>query len=479
MNNKKKLTNAEVFADIAKLSAAESNQYGVTAEMKEAAAKIAAGDTSVRSSFWQPYTALYNAFTGFIVKFALQDLSKAYYTDVYSRHHRNMIQGRPELGFVKQAKAGTGNPSQQFGDQPAIGSLTTVTTAEAPDVVALYDVSIHSYVARIPISPEDVKTAMLTEYGVNDYFTKIREAMEDKIIEDRNQTYDAAFTSLVTSGLIAAGTGSEIAANAAKATYVEVAPADWSTVLTSRRFDLLTEEQLTQVFIAIKRTFYDTIGRPITDYNALGELNNAPRDVMVCYVDSGLYAELSRVKASVFNASELESDGLRIEPLRAPWLGVVINDKPILAAVGSADFIRDYPTEDYAKTVPTDSGEIITRRMTTQLAICGYEPFCVLVGAISEAPVGGFSITESYTEDDQTAGNAGISLIKADGSVVTNFSTPIENVQYIALSRPAFGSYTFSVTIDDTSTTYTPEAMLTLIPLTVDVAQVSVTASES
>ena len=470
MNNKKKLTNAEVFADIAKLSAAESNQYGVTAEMKEAAAKIAAGDTSVRSSFWQPYTALYNAFTGFIVKFALQDLSKAYYTDVYSRHHRNMIQGRPELGFVKQAKAGTGNPSQQFDVQPAIGSLTTVTTAEAPDVVALYDVSIHSYVARIPISPEDVKTAVLTEYGVNDYFTKIREAMEDKIIEDRNQTYDVAFTSLVTSGLVAAGTGSETGANAAKATYIEVAPADWSTVLATGRFDLLTDEQLTQVFIAIKRTHYAMIGRPIPDYNALGELNNAPRDMMICYVDYRLYAELSRVKASVFNVSELETDGLRIQPLSAPWLGIVADGKPILAVVGSADFIRDYPTEDYAKTVPTDSGEIITRRMTTQLAICGYEPFCVLVGASGAGPAPTTGVTvESVTSDPP------FQLVNASGETVK--TVPADNI--IALQLVSGGAPAdVTLTINGVAQSVTlPENGVATVSLIEATSPVNITAT--
>ena len=376
----KKLTNKEIMAQVAQLSEVEANAYGVSTDMQRVAAKYAAGDTKVAASFYQPFSALYNAFCGFLVKFGLVQLSKATYNDVYGPHHRNMIQGRPELGFVKIAKQGTGNHSAQFADNPAQGSLTTVVTADMPDVVALYAITVHNYESRRPISYEDVKTAFDNEYGVNDLFVKVRESLEDKITDDRNVTYDTKFTA-VASDLIAAGTGAELEANAARATYVDVSgSADWSTILANRDFSSLTEDQLVQVFIAIKRLFYGMTTRPNSRYNALGEANNAKPGDMICYIDADLYSELSRVKASLFNPEKLEEEGLRIVPLLAPWLGVTLEGKNILAAVGSVDFIRDYPTSDFSSSVPTDRGSIESRFMTTQVAICGYEPFCFLCG---------------------------------------------------------------------------------------------------
>lgn len=419
----KKLTNKEVMQQVAQLSEVEANAYGVSTDMQRVAAKYAAGDTKVAASFYQPFSALYNAFCGFLVKFGLVQLSKATYNDVYGPHHRNMIQGRPELGFVKIAKQGTGNHSAQFADNPAQGSLTTLVTADMPDVVALYAITVHNYESRIPISYEDVKTAFDNEYGINDLFVKVRESLEDKIVDDRNVTYDTKFTA-VASDLIAAGSGAELEANAARATYVDVSgSADWSTILANRDFSALTEDQLVQVFIAIKRLFYGMTTRPNSRYNALGEANNTKPSDMICYIDADLYSELSRVKASLFNPEKLEEEGLRIVPLLAPWLGVTLDGKNVLAAVGSVDFIRDYPTSDFSSSVPTDRGSIESRFMTTQVAICGYEPFCFLCGGNGgpgpEPGVETWTVGDITTTGEPTGLLCSLTGINADGGAET------------------------------------------------------------
>lgn len=421
---KTKLTNAEILQQVANMSEFEANDYGVTDQMRTMAARAAGGDRAATASFYAQYTPLYNAFCGFIVKFAMTALSKAYYTDVYAKHHRNMLQGRPELGFVKPAKAGTGNSDAEFAALPAQGSLTTVVTADMPDVVALYDISVHKYVARIPVSYEDVKTAFTNEYGINDLYTKVREGLEDKIVEDRNKTYDTALTTAATTA-IKAGTGSEIAANKALATYVTVpGTTDWATVIASGSYADVPEADLVQVFIAIKNVFYGIIGRPISDYNALGELNNAPKENIVGYIDARLWSEMSRVKASLFNYRELEQDGLTLLPLRAPWLGKVLGDdsRPVLAAVGTSDFIRDYPTSDFASSVPTDRGSIESRFMTTQLATAGYEPFVFIYGAAGspEPPTPALSTFNLIDIGDPNSfGGTAVEIlgVKADGQI--------------------------------------------------------------
>lgn len=417
-----RLTNAEVLAQIAQMSAEERNLYGVTAEMAEAALKASGGDRSAASSFYAQYTPLFNAFTGFVVKFALSDLSKATYRDVYGKHHRNMTQGRPQLGFVKRAGAGNGNHDANFADDTtgSPGRLSTVVTATMPPLIALYDIDGYSYEARVPISYEDVKTAFNTEYGINDLYVKVREGLEDAIVEGRNGTYDSRLTDVYTSGKIAAGTGSEIAANAAKATYVDVkGGGDYAGDLSD-----LTEDQLVQVLISIKNAFYGMVSRPNAQYNALGVENNAKRDTMVCYMWAPLYAELSRVKASVFDARALEDDGLKIEPLIAPWLGLNVANRVCLAAVGTADFIVDYPVSDFASVVPTDRGVIECRFMSTQVAIRGYEPWCFICGADLSVTVRKLTIT---------GGTAHVQDVTLVGDNAINYST---GVSALTVNKP-------------------------------------------
>lgn len=369
-----KLNNKEVMQQIADMAETEAATMGVTAELKNAARSYANGNTAIASAFFAPYTPLYNAFVGFVVKFTISDLSKATYNDEYAAHHRNMTQGRPQLGFVKLATAGTGNECAQVAAEPAMGGLTTYIEADQPDVVALYDIVHADCVARVPIAYEDVKTAFSDEYGISDLFVKTRAVMEDSIVEQVNGYYDELFEDAAENA-IAAGTGSEIDDNAAAATYItvgaEVDPDDFST---------LTDEELIQMYAAIKDTFYGIVGRPNPIYNALGVYNNAPRERMICYVHAGLWTQMTvRIASTVFDASKLETAGLTIKPFRAPWLGLSTDNGVVLAAVGSTNYIRDYPTSDFAKTVETDRGSIINRFRSTNFARAGYEPFTFIL----------------------------------------------------------------------------------------------------
>ena len=156
-----KLTNEEILNEIGNLAQDEANALGLTKDAQEAALKAAGGDRAAISSFCQSATPLYNTFCQFVVKFAATYLSKAKYRDVYRRHHRNMLEGRPELGFVYPAGAGTGNDvgTVATSTQTANRGMTTVVTAELPTTIALYGITQYNFVARVPISDEEVKTA--------------------------------------------------------------------------------------------------------------------------------------------------------------------------------------------------------------------------------------------------------------------------------------------------------------------------------
>lgn len=452
-----KLTNSEILTQIAEMSDEERNNYGVTSDMQAAALKAAGGNRAAAASFFAGYTPLYNAFVGFVVKFALSALSKASYDDLYAAHHRNMTQGRPQLGFVKPAKKGTGNSSKQFADDPAIGGLTTVTTADMPDVVALYDITPQSYEARVPVSIEDVKTAFNNEYGINDLYVKVREGLEDAIIEDRNTSFDDAFSDII-EAMIPVGSGSEIAANAAKATYAVVpGGADWEDAADTGDLSQITDDQLTQVFVAIKRHLFEIMGRPETTHNALGEKNNK-KDNLVCYVWAPLYAEMSRVKASAFNVDELLDRGVSMKPLSAPWLGYTTDaGLTTLVALGSADYIRDFPTSDFGKTVECDRGVIECRFMDTQLAIAGYEPFTFLVGGASSF---GYPITKvTPVSTTATIHVASFYANTADGSAI-KVATASASMSDIAAYRSGVaaaitrgtstaGSYAVTIKVSD------------------------------
>lgn len=374
-----KLTNEEVYQQIATMSETDAAQYGVTPAIRATAQQPEA----VRAAaFAAPYTPLYNGFVGMIAKFAVTALSKAKYSDIYSKHHRNLVQGRPQVGFVKRATAGTGNDSALFSDSPAFGRLTSVVTADQPEVITLYDTVIASFVARVPISPEDVKSAVTSEYGISELITKTREAAEDKIINDRNELFDTELTICAKS---AVAVGSEITANSGKATkrILNLSYAATQAAIAGR-IDMTTED-LTAVYTEIKRVYYSMVGRPVPDFNALAVPNNVDKENMVCYIDSDLLAEMeTRVAQAAFNLDKLEQAGLTLVPTKAPYLGKPVRspqgDFVPFVAMGSADFIRDYPISDYTTEMQVDRGVIHSRFFDDQLIKAGYEPF-VFIGA--------------------------------------------------------------------------------------------------
>lgn len=405
-----KLTNEEVYQQIATMSETDAAQYGVTPAIRATAQQPEA----VRAAaFAAPYTPLYNGFVGMIAKFAVTALSKAKYSDIYARHHRNLVQGRPQVGFVKRATAGTGNNSALFAASPTIGSLTSVVTADQPEVITLYDTVNASFVARVPISPEDVKNALTSEYGISELITKTREAAEDKIINDRNELFD---TQLTECAKTAVASGSETAENSGKATkrILNISSEAMQAAINGR-IDMTTED-LTNIYTEIKRVYYSMIGRPVPDFNALAVPNNVDKENMVCYIDSDLLAEMeTRVAQAAFNLDKLEQAGLTLIPTKAPYLGkplAVGQDKFVpFVAMGSADFIRDYPLSDYTTEMQVDRGAIHSRFFDDQLIKAGYEPFVFLgvqsgtvtVAAYSSAI--GYKITVDGVVADPSSGH--------------------------------------------------------------------------
>ena len=374
-----KLTNEEVYQQIATMSETDAAQYGVTPAIRSTAQQP---DAVRAAAFSAPYTPLYNGFVGMIAKFAVTALSKAKYSDIYARHHRNLVQGRPQVGFVKRATAGTGNNSALFSSTPTIGSLTSVVTADQPEVITLYDTVNASYVARVPISPEDVKNAVTSEYGISELITKTREAAEDKIINDRNELFD---TQLTECAKTAVATGSEIPENSGKAIkrILHISSGAVRAAIAGR-IDMTTED-LTAIYTEIKRVYYSMVGRPVPDFNALAVPNNVDKDNMVCYIDSDLLAEMeTRVAQAAFNLDKLEQAGLTLVPTKAPYLGKALalasaNDTFVpFVAMGSADFMRDYPISDYTTEMQVDRGVIHSRFFDDQLIKAGYEPFVFL-----------------------------------------------------------------------------------------------------
>lgn len=404
-----KLTNEEVYQQIATMSETDAAQYGVTPAIRSTAQQP---DAVRAAAFAAPYTPLYNGFVGMIAKFAVTALSKAKYSDIYARHHRNLVQGRPQVGFVKRATAGTGNNSALFSSTPTIGSLTSVVTADQPEVITLYDTVNASFAARVPISPEDVKNAVTSEYGISELIAKTREAAEDKIINDRNELFD---TQLTECAKTAVAVGSEISDNSGKAIKRILNISYTATQAAIAGNINMSIEDLTAIYTEIKRVYYSMVGRPVTDFNALAVPNNVDKENMVCYIDSDLLAEMeTRVAQAAFNLDKLEQAGLTLIPTKAPYLGKALasgSDTFVpFVAMGSADFIRDYPISDYTTEMQVDRGVIHSRFFDDQLIKAGYEPFVFLgvqrsyVTITSTVSLTGYKILRNKNVVDTSSG---------------------------------------------------------------------------
>lgn len=429
-----KLTNSEIYDQIAGMSEAEAATYGITPAVRAVAGQ---SDATRAAAFSAPYTPLYNGFVGMIAKFAFTALSKAKYTDIYSRHHRNLIQGRPQVGFVKLATAGTGNDSALFSSTPAIGSLTSVITADQPEVITLYDTENKSFVARVPISPEDVKNAVTNEYGISDLIEKTRRSAEDKIINDRNAQFDVMFKDAARTAILV-GLGTQTAENSGRAVRKRLNLSDTRSVASGNL--KFTDDDLTLLYTEIKKVYFSLTGRPTSEYNALGVMNNVDKENMVCYIDADVLAEMeTRVAQAAYNLDKLEQEGLKLVPTKAPYLGnpVTTSDARMftpLLAIGSADYLRDYPVSDYSSEVPVDRGVIHSRFFDDQFIKAGYEPF-VFIGA--------------EVEQVTVSANSGVT----DTLDVTVNGEVIDLSQPKVISRPA-SKMLFTVKSAITSLTY-------------------------
>ena len=446
-----KLTNEEVYQQIATMSETDAAQYGVTPAIRATAQQP---DGVRAAAFSAPYTPLYNGFVGMIAKFAVTALSKAKYSDIYASHHRNLVQGRPQVGFVKLATAGTGNDSALFSSTPAIGSLTSVITADQPEVITLYETENKSFVARVPISPEDVKNAVTNEYGISDLIEKTRRSAEDKIINDRNAQFDAMFTDAAKTALLA-GTGAETEGNAGKAVKKRVNLTYAKTIASGTL--KFTDEDLTLLYTEIKKVYFSLTGRPTSEYNALGVMNNVDKDSMVCYIDADVLAEMeTRVAQAAYNLDKLEQEGLKLVPTKAPYLGkaVTTGDESFtpLLAIGSADYLRDYPVSDYSSEVPVDRGVIHSRFFDDQFIKAGYEPFVFIGVEVDKVTVSsGSGVTDTITVtvdgvEAQPSSSGRYTIYRPVQKLVFNVKSAITSLSYTfggatrTITSPAVGS---------------------------------------
>lgn len=383
-----KQTNKQILEAVATASAQDAATYGVTPEIRTVAAAAANNDPVALTSLTVGGTALYNEMLGLLIKVAYTPLRWARYTDLYERHHRNMIQGKPERNWIDVAKVGTGNSAPvEVSSAPSHGgTLTTVVTAQVPDVISLVKADARSYTARVPISDADYRNAFTTEYGLDNFIGGLRQSLENAIVSQRNDDFDQ-FLSISVMTSVPIATGAQIADNANKAVYVTLALPSVNAAMETAgpvvtAVDDAAESDLKALFTTLKAMYAQMTGRPNEMYNALGVANNTPPDAMICYLDARVYARLSVLSAWAPNARELRDQGLEIRAISAPWLGADAPDgNPVIGAMGSVDWIVDYPTADFAKVVETDRGYIINRFLDTQLSVAGFEQWCFLTAA--------------------------------------------------------------------------------------------------
>lgn len=376
-----KKTNAEILQAVANASEEEAQALGITDDVRKVAALAADGSPSTLASIVVPGTTTYNAMIGVLVKIATMPLRYAKYTDVYAAHHRNFIEGKPERTFIDVAKKGTGNSAQLQSTAAGLsGTLTSNISATTPDVYSVVTSDLKSMEARIPISTADYKNAFTREYGIADFISGMRIALENSIIKQRNAVYDDLFTDAA-SGAVQAPVSGSSQAGLWSATYVNVQLPDIYAFLDGSK--LPDTDDLLTFYAKVKSLYYNLTGRPTTAYNGAYVENNVSSDEIILYVHSDLYAELTtRVDSFAANEQYLREAGLRIVPMRASWLGInVTATSKTIAAIGSTNFLVDYPVNDYESTVSVDRGEIVTRYFDAYFSKAGFEPF-VFIRAI-------------------------------------------------------------------------------------------------
>lgn len=387
-----KQTNKQILEAVATASAQDAATYGVTPDIRTVAAAAANNDPVALMSLSAGGTPIYSAMLGLLIKVAYTPLRWARYTDLYERHHRNMIQGKPERNWIGIAKMGTGNNAagEVVNEQLSqAGQLSTLVTAQAPDVVTLVNAIQCSYSARVPISEADYRNAFTTEYGLANFIAGVRQSLENAIVAHRNHDFDQILLTSAKEALPIAS-GERIEDNVGKAVYVKLTLPSVSAAMGSEGpvvsvVDDAAEGDLKALFTTLKAMYSQMTGRPNEMYNALGVANNTPPDAMICYLDSRVYARLSVLSAWAPNARELRDQGLEIRAISAPWLGTKGPDgNPVIGAMGSVDWIVDYPTADFSKVVETDRGYIVSRFLDTQMTVAGFEQWCFMTAAAAK-----------------------------------------------------------------------------------------------
>lgn len=377
-----KRTNDEILRAVAESAAIEGAASIFDENDAAAAAKLAV--KSISSSMTRG-SALYNKATGLLAKIVEVNLSSAKYRDVYARHHRGYIAGGDiELGFMAPAEAGTGNDGQIVElplSTPYDSQMeyTTVTTAKTPHMYNYYEKNVSNRVARVPISERDVKTAFTDDYGISNYIEKVRESVNAKLTADANTDIDSAIASVLTASCVMAGSGSALTDDYYGGATVELTAMQKRTTYWKDAAKQLTAPEIEALLVSIKTVALKMTGRPVSTYVATGLDNNADdMGRLVAYINPDVYANVCRLTAFAYNMNELREMGLEVKPMSASWLDSAATIStvgyPVVALVCSEDWLRDWLITDYTTTVPTDAGVILTHKVQSIIARCGYEP---------------------------------------------------------------------------------------------------------
>ena len=211
-----------------------------------------------------------------------------------------------------------------------------------------------------------------------------------------------------------------------------------------------TDDDLTLLYTEIKKVYFSLTGRPTSEYNALGVMNNVDKESMVCYIDADVLAEMeTRVAQAAYNLDKLEQEGLKLVPTKAPYLGKVVTTgdesfTPLLA-IGSADYLRDYPVSDYSSEVPVDRGVIHSRFFDDQFIKAGYEPFVFIGVEVDKVAVSfGSGVTDTIKVfvdgvEAQPSSSDRYTIYRPTQKLVFNVKSAVTSLSY------SFGAETHKV----------------------------------
>lgn len=394
--SEKKMTNAEIMAEVAAMNETKAAEYGVNADLQKVASIYAvnpqAAVSRISSVIGNTYSPLYNSFNSLLSKLVFQGIESAEYSDVYSRHDFGFTPGIPEFAFMSPAKDGTGNTYVADGAYPGSSyNMTTQTTAEVPDITSTTVRKQLHIVKRVPVTYEQQRSSLLTDTGISDLVGALRKALADGVKAVKNEAFDNYIAEAEGNIYVPGASGS--VKGTVPSVVGEFAPAnvtfDGTSLDAMRAF-------LAQLQVAVMRV----IGEPTGANNYAGVKNNMRSNRVTVYIPITVWAALRvYLNASATNMSELYPGvDVAIQPTDAAWLGdgatlatsmtggettKVATAKP-LALVAANDWIGLYTNADEDFPQATDIGQIITHRYKGWLTHKPWAPAILIMNPAAE-----------------------------------------------------------------------------------------------